>query len=333
MTIQYDVDSTGEGLNEGFDLSPNEEQALAIEMVNRFSKKHLNFDNPDEKFDKISREFDKLGIGDLIGEFSDPVLIALLCERLGYHGVLTALRLVLPYLNTSSGSMNSTEHSVTSNIALMRIHAKQTDFVGIAFDSDAPLNLFSDQYTLHQVQFSDLPSCGLKQLDLGVSQCAIVSGIIECGTLRSTQKPNQEDFEFPQKLAFILVSLLVGSISRSVDFGFEYAQERNAFGKAILNHQPVSFRLVDGLMQAEALHLLLLSEATYFQRSKGLKGLAEEVISASSTVLRDILQNCGGHGYVSGIEINTLFATSSVCRALLSSLTHSFLLHSNQEEN
>ena len=333
MTTQPEVHSSYEIFYDGFDLAPDEQQVLAVEMVDRFSRRYLNFDNPNEEFKKIACEFNKLGVGDLIGKFKDPILIALLCERLGYHGALTALRLILPYLFATAYPANVAEHLATSNIAITRTHAEQIDFIGIVFDTNSPLILLSDQRTLHQVPLSVLPSGSLTQLDLGVSHCAIVTGIFEHGALKSPKEPNQEIIALLPKLVFVVVSFLVGSMLRAVDFGFEYAQERSAFGKAILNHQPVSFRLVDGLMQAEALRLLLLSEATCFQGSQGLKGLAEEAITASSAILRDVLQNCGGHGYVRGIEINTLFETNSVCRALLSSLTRSFLSYSSLEAN
>jgi butyryl-CoA dehydrogenase len=109
----------------------------------------------------------------------------------------------------------------------------------------------------------------------------------------------------------------VGMARAAFEAAYSYAQEREAFGTAIINHQAVAFRLADMATQIEAAHLMVLNAA----RLKDAKApclkeasmaklfaseMAEKVCSAA-------IQIHGGYGYVEG-TVERIYRDVRVCQ-------------------
>ncbi len=321
MTVFQTVPPAQPSTAQMFDLAPDENQRLALDMVGRFASRHLT--NPDPVTEDLARAFAQLGLDEMIGAFADPVLLGLICERLGAGCALTGLRLILPRLVPGNG-----QGARPPNLVIARRNGDRDRLVGLAFDPGQPLTVLCDQGPIFRIGAKGLADCRITQLAGTLRGCRVVDG---SAPVHQADPGAPEARDVAHRLALILIALLLGGMQRALDFGFDYAHQREAFGKAIIGHQPVAFRLVDGLMKVEALRLLMLNQATLFHRGGGLKGLAEETAAASAAVLRDVMQNCGGHGYVAGTEINTLFQTNSLCRSLLSSLSEAFLSYPDPE--
>ena len=100
----------------------------------------------------------------------------------------------------------------------------------------------------------------------------------------------------------------VGMARAAMEIAIGYAQERKSFGKRIIEHQAVAFRLADMATGVEASRQLVLHAATL--RSSGLSCLREASMAklfATETaewVCSDAIQTLGGAGYMeeSGVE-------------------------------
>ena len=100
----------------------------------------------------------------------------------------------------------------------------------------------------------------------------------------------------------------VGMARAAMEIAIGYAQERKSFGKRIIEHQAVAFRLADMATGVEASRQLVLHAATL--RSSGLSCLREASMAklfateTAERVCSDAIQTLGGAGYMeeSGVE-------------------------------
>jgi len=100
----------------------------------------------------------------------------------------------------------------------------------------------------------------------------------------------------------------VGMARAAMEIAIGYAQERKSFGKRIIEHQAVAFRLADMATGVEASRQLVLHAATL--RSTGLSCLQEASMAklfateTAERVCSDAIQTLGGAGYMveSGVE-------------------------------
>ena len=100
----------------------------------------------------------------------------------------------------------------------------------------------------------------------------------------------------------------VGMARAAMEIAIGYAQERKSFGKTIIEHQAVAFRLADMATGVEASRQLVLHAATL--RSSGLSCLREASMAklfateTAERVCSDAIQTLGGAGYMeeSGVE-------------------------------
>ena len=100
----------------------------------------------------------------------------------------------------------------------------------------------------------------------------------------------------------------VGMARAAMEIAIGYAQERKSFGKRIIEHQAVAFRLADMATGVEASRQLVLHAATL--RSSGLSCLQEASMAklfateTAERVCSDAIQTLGGAGYMeeSGVE-------------------------------
>ena len=95
----------------------------------------------------------------------------------------------------------------------------------------------------------------------------------------------------------------VGMARAALEIALAYAQDRRSFGKAIIEHQAVAFRLADMATQLEAAHQLVLHAAAL--RSQGLPCLKQASMAklfateAAERICSDAIQTLGGAGYMS----------------------------------
>ena len=103
----------------------------------------------------------------------------------------------------------------------------------------------------------------------------------------------------------------VGMARAAYEIALGYAQERESFGKAIIEHQAVAFRLADMATQLEAAHQLVLHAAAL--RSQGLPCLKQASMAklfsteAAEHICSDAIQTMGGAGYMTDYGVERIF--------------------------
>jgi alkylation response protein AidB-like acyl-CoA dehydrogenase len=123
-----------------------------------------------------------------------------------------------------------------------------------------------------------------------------------------------------------LCALLVGAMQQSVAFAFDYAASRQSFRKPLATHQLVAARLADMLISARGARLFLWAVAKSGLPAPDtlIRQLLRHVAAEAMDVSRELVQLCGGHGYVEGLPPAGRFQTTP-CLALLLSQTETAL--------
>jgi alkylation response protein AidB-like acyl-CoA dehydrogenase len=110
----------------------------------------------------------------------------------------------------------------------------------------------------------------------------------------------------------------VGMAQAALELAIRYAKERRAFGKAIIGHQAVAFRLADLATKLEAARQLVLHAASL--KDAGLPCLTEASMAkllASETaeaVCSGAIQTLGGYGYLKDFALEKLYRDVRVCQ-------------------
>ncbi|MEZ5650797.1 MAG: acyl-CoA dehydrogenase family protein [Burkholderiaceae bacterium] len=110
----------------------------------------------------------------------------------------------------------------------------------------------------------------------------------------------------------------VGMARSALEHARAYAHEREAFGKAIFEHQAVQFRLADMATQLEAARQLVWHAASL--RDAGLPSLTEAAMAklfaseAAERICSDAIQIHGGYGYVSDFPVERIYRDVRVCQ-------------------
>jgi len=103
----------------------------------------------------------------------------------------------------------------------------------------------------------------------------------------------------------------VGMARAAFEAALVYAKDREAFGKPIIEHQAVAFRLADMATQIDAAHLLVLRAADL--RGQGLPCLKEASMAKvfasemAEKVCSNAIQVLGGYGYVTDFPVERIF--------------------------
>lgn len=110
----------------------------------------------------------------------------------------------------------------------------------------------------------------------------------------------------------------VGMARAALEHATNYAKERETFGKAIIEHQAVAFRLAEMATKVEAARQLTLHAASL--RDAGIScireasmaklfasEIAEEVASAA-------VQTFGGYGYIAGSPVERIYRDVKACQ-------------------
>ncbi|KQV33329.1 MULTISPECIES: acyl-CoA dehydrogenase family protein [unclassified Rhizobium] len=110
----------------------------------------------------------------------------------------------------------------------------------------------------------------------------------------------------------------VGMAQAAFEAARDYARERIAFGKPIIEHQAVAFRLADMATQIEAARHLVLHAAEL--REKGLPCLQEASMAKlfasemAEKVCSDAIQIHGGYGYMSDYPVERIYRDVRICQ-------------------
>ena len=110
----------------------------------------------------------------------------------------------------------------------------------------------------------------------------------------------------------------VGMARAAFEAALRYAHERSTFGKPIIEHQAVNFRLADMATQIEAARQLVWHAAVL--RDAGLPCLKEASMAklfASEVVEKvcsDAIQIHGGYGYLADFPVERIYRDARVCQ-------------------
>jgi hypothetical protein len=110
----------------------------------------------------------------------------------------------------------------------------------------------------------------------------------------------------------------VGMARAAFEAALAYARERTSFGKPIVEHQAVNFRLADMATSIEAARALVLSAAAL--RDAGQPCLKEASMAKlfasemAERVCSDAIQIHGGYGYVTDFPVERIWRDVRVCQ-------------------
>ncbi|MBW7835844.1 MAG: acyl-CoA dehydrogenase family protein [Sphingomonadales bacterium] len=110
----------------------------------------------------------------------------------------------------------------------------------------------------------------------------------------------------------------VGMAQAALDYAIAYAKERQSFGKPIIEHQAVGFRLADMAARLEAARQLVLHAAAL--KDTGAPCLTQACMAkliASETaeaVCSTAIQTLGGYGYLQDYPIERIYRDVRVCQ-------------------
>lgn len=110
----------------------------------------------------------------------------------------------------------------------------------------------------------------------------------------------------------------IGMAQAALDIAVAYAKDRKSFGKAIIEHQAVGFRLADLAAKLEAARQLVLHAAA--MKDAGLPCLKEASMAklvASETaeaVVSGAIQTLGGYGYLEEFGVAKIYRDVRVCQ-------------------
>ncbi|MBK7422451.1 MAG: acyl-CoA dehydrogenase family protein [Propionivibrio sp.] len=115
-----------------------------------------------------------------------------------------------------------------------------------------------------------------------------------------------------------IASQSVGMARAAFEAAVKYAKERETFGKTIIRHQAVAFRLADMATRIDAARLLVWRAATLKDAGKPClmeasmaKMFASEM---AEKVCSDAIQIHGGYGYVSDFPVERIYRDVRVCQ-------------------
>ena len=108
-----------------------------------------------------------------------------------------------------------------------------------------------------------------------------------------------------------IASQCIGMARAALELALAYAKERITFGKPIIEHQAVAFRLADMATSIEAARQLVLHAAAL--RSAGLPCLKEASMAKlfasemAERVCSDAIQTFGGYGYIADYGVERIY--------------------------
>jgi butyryl-CoA dehydrogenase len=110
----------------------------------------------------------------------------------------------------------------------------------------------------------------------------------------------------------------VGMARAALDYAIGYARERRAFGKPIVEHQGVGFRLVEAKTRLEAARQLVLYAARI--KASGQNALEAACMAklyaseAAEAICTAAIQTLGGYGYLADYPVERIYRDVRVCQ-------------------
>jgi alkylation response protein AidB-like acyl-CoA dehydrogenase len=113
------------------------------------------------------------------------------------------------------------------------------------------------------------------------------------------------------EMAIYLGALLSGAMRHGVNFALDYSMSRHTFRKPLGSHQLVAARLADMLAAAHIVHLFVRSVAAKDASIPvaTVRQMVRHVAAEAVDFSRELVQLCGGHGYVEGLPPAARFQT------------------------
>ncbi|MDC6167147.1 acyl-CoA dehydrogenase family protein [Paucibacter sp. XJ19-41] len=263
-----------------------------------------------EHFALRSRACGDEGAGD---ETADPLMLALVSEELGAADLESAVDLLLPVC--AAWLADAAGPSFLDDEERGRLLSGQLSVALAAGDSHGGACLFGRSDAVLAVgpavtagglalacltgdmlarSRQDLEEAGFERLGFRLLNAQAMAGAAnyraDVAALDAARS----------SVGLALGGALVGAMRAATEFALGYAEERQSFGRPIIQHQLVAARLADILIQFESSKLLLWQAASRPDRV-GLPMLAAQLRDASQHVFRDALQIGGAHGYVDGL--------------------------------
>ena len=103
----------------------------------------------------------------------------------------------------------------------------------------------------------------------------------------------------------------VGMARAAYEIALAYAKQRQTFGKPIIEHQAVAFRLADMATQLEAAHLMVINAASLrdagepcLKQASMAKLFASE---AAEKICSSAIQVLGGYGYLKDYNLERIY--------------------------
>jgi alkylation response protein AidB-like acyl-CoA dehydrogenase len=115
-----------------------------------------------------------------------------------------------------------------------------------------------------------------------------------------------------------IASQAVGMARAAFEVARDYAQERQSFGKVLIEHQAVAFRLADMATRIAVARQMVLHAAAL--RDAGRPALVEASMAKlfasemAEKVCSDALQTLGGYGYLSDFPLARIYRDVRVCQ-------------------
>ena len=109
----------------------------------------------------------------------------------------------------------------------------------------------------------------------------------------------------------------VGIARTAYEVALQYAHERESFGKPIMQHQAVGFRLTEMATKLEAARLMVWNAARL--KDAGVPCLKEAAMAklfaseASLFIIENAIQTLGGYGYLQDFPLARLYGDARVC--------------------
>ena len=110
----------------------------------------------------------------------------------------------------------------------------------------------------------------------------------------------------------------VGMARAALDLAIAYANERTSFGKTIIQHQAVGFRLADMATKLESARLMVLNAASL--KDQGIPCLTEACMAKllASEIAEEVcsaaIQTLGGYGYLRDFPLERIYRDVRVCQ-------------------
>jgi alkylation response protein AidB-like acyl-CoA dehydrogenase len=115
-----------------------------------------------------------------------------------------------------------------------------------------------------------------------------------------------------------IASQSVGMARAAFEVARDYAKERQSFGKPLIEHQAVAFRLADMATRIAVARQMVLHAAAL--RDAGRPALVEASMAKlfasemAEKVCSDALQTLGGYGYLSDFPLERIYRDVRVCQ-------------------